>query len=110
MPRGFSPECIDFVNQLIARKKNKRLGINGIDEVMNHPWFRNFSWTRLKRKEMEPPFVPNVKEVFDYLRTLSEDSTHTTEMAEVDLNAKATSKMFQGYEFNNADHNICGLD
>ena len=35
-PRGFSPECIDFVNKLIARKKNKRLGANGIRQPRRH--------------------------------------------------------------------------
>lgn len=105
-PRGWSLEAIDFINRLIARKPHKRLGVNGIEELVNHPWFRNFNWERLKKKEMTPPFVPNVREVFDYLRTLSEDSIHNTEIQDIDLDSKAVCKMFEGYSFNNSSASL----
>lgn len=103
LPKGWSSDAIDFVNRLIARKPHKRLGYNGISEIINHPWFKGFSWEKLRRKELEPPFVPNVREVFDYLRSISEDSTHNTEVAEVDLDQKATLELFSGYAFNNSE-------
>lgn len=109
-PRGWSTESIDFVNRLIARKPHKRLGYNGIDEVINHPWFKNFNWDKLRRKEIDPPFIPNVREVFDYLRTLSEDSTHTTEMQEVDFDSKTVIEMFDGYDFNDFDSRFRGTE
>lgn len=102
-PKGWSLEAIDFVNRMIARKPHKRLGFNGISEVMNHPWFKGFRWDKLKRKELEPPFTPNVREVFDYLRTLSEDSTHTTEVQDLDFNSPEVKELFSGYSFNNQD-------
>ncbi len=29
---------------MIERKPAQRLGINGTDEVKNHPWIKNFPW------------------------------------------------------------------
>lgn len=74
-PQGWSLEAVDFVNQLIQRKCYKRLGKQGISELKQHSWFINFDWKSLKEKKMKPPFVPNVKNVFEYLRNLTEDFT-----------------------------------
>lgn len=35
-----------------------RLGINGPDEVKDHPWLKNFPWDKLLNKEIESPFIP----------------------------------------------------
>ena len=58
--KGWSLEAADFINGLIQRKPNKRLGVNGVQELKTHPWFRGFDWEKLARKEMIPPFKPNV--------------------------------------------------
>ena len=36
--------------------QDKRLGINGIDEIKNHPFFRNLDWDNLRNTK--PPFIP----------------------------------------------------
>jgi hypothetical protein len=36
--------------------KDKRLGINGIDEIKSHPFFRNLDWDNLRNTK--PPFIP----------------------------------------------------
>ena len=46
----WSENAILFVNSLIQRKQNRRLGINGIEEVKMHPWFKHFPWKYLKKK------------------------------------------------------------
>lgn len=61
LPPNYSEECADFVNKCLVRLPSKRLGINGIDEVKNHPWFNDFNWDALMRKEMEPFFKPNIE-------------------------------------------------
>lgn len=35
-----------------------RLGLNGPDEVKNHPFLKNFPWDKFKDRDIEPPFVP----------------------------------------------------
>ena len=93
----WSPDAIDFINRLILRKPHKRLGSGGIAEVITHPWFDGFDWEALKRKEMPPPFVPNVKEVFEYLRTLSEESTLQTDANQSGCFSQSITQMFEDY-------------
>ena len=36
--------------------KDKRLGLNGIDEIKRHPFFKNFDWDNIRNTK--PPFIP----------------------------------------------------
>lgn len=45
---------------MLQRKPINRLGINGAREVKQHPWFKNFPWDKLTKKELNAPFKPNV--------------------------------------------------
>jgi len=49
------------VVQLIQRKPMNRLGLNGPEEVKNHPWFRGFPWNKVLNKQFDPPFIPSVR-------------------------------------------------
>ena len=60
IPPGWSIEAADFVNKMIHRKPGTRLGANGPEEVKGHPWFKNFPWDELLKKELISPFIPNV--------------------------------------------------
>ena len=51
-------DCANFINELLERKKEKRLGYNGFDEIKNHPWLIDFNWEDLKNKRMQPFFIP----------------------------------------------------
>jgi serine/threonine protein kinase len=42
IPDEWSLEAADFVNRLIMRKPNQRMGHAGIDEIFRHPWLRGF--------------------------------------------------------------------
>lgn len=76
-----SPECQDFVKgvsaarvvspayaeplyQLLDRNPKTRLGCRsrgqGIDDVHNHPWMASIDWEKLRNKDVQPPFVPDV--------------------------------------------------
>ena len=79
VPKGWSAEAVDFINQLIQRKPQRRLGSNGIKEIIEHKWFRDFKWKALESRTMNPPFVPNVRDVFDYLRSLTEEDSEIEE-------------------------------
>lgn len=50
----FSPECKDFIMKLLTVDPSKRLGANGPQEVLNHPWLAGYEPT-------EKPFIPNIK-------------------------------------------------
>lgn len=45
VPSCWSNEAADFINKLIQRKPVSRLGgLNGPQEVKEHPWIRDFDW------------------------------------------------------------------
>ena len=100
VPRGWSPESVDFINGLIQRKPSRRLGFNGIQELFEHPWLKDFNWKSLEEKKTQPPFTPNVKNVFEYLRSITEDDSDAEEIAEQEVNIrrKSIQDLFEGYE------------
>ena len=63
--KEFSFEAGDFINRLLMRKPEIRLGSKGIDEIKSHPWFEGFMWNELYYKNLIAPFVPEYKDNFD---------------------------------------------
>ena len=57
-----STDAFDLCSRLLEREPTKRLGYNGFEEIQNHPWFKDINWDVLYRKEVEPPYNPNVKD------------------------------------------------
>uniref|UniRef100_A0A061R985 non-specific serine/threonine protein kinase n=1 Tax=Tetraselmis sp. GSL018 TaxID=582737 RepID=A0A061R985_9CHLO len=55
---AISPECKDFISQLLIKNPDKRLGSKrGAEDIKAHPWFKDIDWAMLRNAE--PPFVPN---------------------------------------------------
>lgn len=44
IPEDWSVDAGDFINRLIKRKPENRLGFNGIDEIKNHRWLEGLNW------------------------------------------------------------------
>ena len=51
-------DCINFINGLIERKKEKRLGYNGFKEIKEHSWLIDFNTDDLLNKKIQPSFIP----------------------------------------------------
>ena len=70
--------------------KDKRLGLNGIDEIKRHPFFKNFDWDNIRNKK--PPYIPKPLRIKEL---------------DLELNLKNnrlglyTSKEIQNREYNN---------
>lgn len=106
LPKGWTKQAQNFINLLIQRRVERRIGTNGIDEIFNHPWFKGFDWNMLDSKKMKAPFRPNVKAVFEYLHYA--ESTSQTENQSSILHERATTgrrlsdayfkEIFQSYE------------
>ena len=62
IPQGWSKESADFINKLIIRKPNRRLGYNGILEIKQHPWLKYFNWKDLYLQKINPPYSPDFYE------------------------------------------------
>jgi protein-serine/threonine kinase len=65
MPSFFSPEASDLVKSLLTRDPAQRLGSGGCDEVKAHPWFAGVNWGQAERRELVPPFRPEVSSLLD---------------------------------------------
>jgi hypothetical protein len=50
---------------MIQRKPQHRLGANGIHEIKNHVWLRDFPWKDLENKKIVAPFKPPRSDNFD---------------------------------------------
>ena len=68
---GWSSESMDFINLLLQRKEEKRLGshggCNGAEELMKHLWLKYYPWNELKNKTLSAPFIPEANDNFDKL-------------------------------------------
>ncbi|CAG9315385.1 unnamed protein product [Blepharisma stoltei] len=103
IPEDWSIEAADFVNRLIQRKPVNRLGLNGPDEVKNHPWFRDFDWKKLIDRRMESPFIPSQNDDnFDLKLHLADDPWKDAESESYQqsvelLRTPSTQALFAGY-------------
>ena len=63
IPKGWSSEFIDFINKLLIKNPENRLGYKGISELKSHPWLRYYDWKLLYLKKEKAPFIPPKKVV-----------------------------------------------
>ena len=56
--KKFSDTAADLCRKLLDKDQNKRLGKNGCEEIMEHPWFKDLNWEMIKCDKTKPPFVP----------------------------------------------------
>lgn len=57
----------DLISKFLVRKQSARLGnlSRGHRDVKDHPWFNKFDFKRLVKKELEGPWIPEIKDPFD---------------------------------------------
>ena len=64
--KGWSMESRDFINKLLKRKPELRLGNKeGIKELKEHFWLRYYPWKELENKTLPGPFIPEKRDNFD---------------------------------------------
>eukprot|EP01029_Cantina_marsupialis_P016624 TRINITY_DN370_c0_g1_i1.p1 TRINITY_DN370_c0_g1~~TRINITY_DN370_c0_g1_i1.p1 ORF type:complete len:584 (-),score=103.85 TRINITY_DN370_c0_g1_i1:540-2291(-) len=57
-PREISSSAQSLIQALLVRDPDRRLGHNGAQEVMEHPWFATMDWGQLRQRRVQPPFAP----------------------------------------------------
>ena len=62
MHNHFTPEAKKIIKELLNVDPKKRLGsgVNGTENVKNHPYFKDIDWDALYNKKIQAPFVPVV--------------------------------------------------
>ena len=56
LTKNYTKNLFDFIERLIKRNMETRLGYNNIDELINHSWFNGFDWEKLQKKQIISPF------------------------------------------------------
>ena len=103
---GWSSICTDFINNLLQRKREKRLGYNGIKELKEHLWYKNFNWDDLINKKMEPNWKPPCAENYYHNIKDEEKIGKETELFYKEIKSKEDyQKYFLNYTFNNLEIN-----
>ncbi|KAJ0399673.1 hypothetical protein ATCC90586_003574 [Pythium insidiosum] len=61
------PMACDLVKRLLQGDPAKRIGvgINGDQDLRQHPWFSRIEWDKLYTMALEPPYVPPIKNKYD---------------------------------------------
>lgn len=69
-PHYLSKEALKCLQSLLEKDVTIRLGSMGSSEgdVKYHPFFSEINWERLERREVEPPFKPQVVSTFKCFR------------------------------------------
>lgn len=79
-PEDMSPVAKDFISRLLCKDPSKRLGANGgVQEIMEHAWFKTVNFKRLDARSGRVPF-------------LREPSTKNLKRIEPDFNIEAESE------------------
>merc|ERR1712100_232718 len=60
MPVGLSDTSIsknakNLISRLLDSNPSTRLGSKGVNEIKNHPFFKDFNWIQAEQKELTPP-------------------------------------------------------
>jgi len=48
----------DLIDKLTTHEPTERLGVNGLQEIFDHPFFQGVDWEMLRNKEYEMPTKP----------------------------------------------------
>lgn len=61
-----SEDAKDLIIRLLDKEKTTRLGVNGVDEILKHPWFQTIKIEKLLKRELDPPYKPAATEELAY--------------------------------------------
>ena len=59
---SLSYEAKNLIKKLVTSHEN-RLGVNGVDEIKKHPFFRGVDWDNIRNTKA--PFIPDIKNDWD---------------------------------------------
>jgi serine/threonine protein kinase len=106
IPENWSLNSADFINKLLIRKGDLRLGHGGINELKEHPWMENIDWKLLAEKKVQPPFVPKSSENYDkkYCEGDDEIGEETIERYQIYAQNELYPDVFKNYTFCNLSY------
>ena len=66
----FSGAAKDLIKKLLEYTPKKRIKYN---EIINHSFFKDINWNKIKQKQIKPPFIPDINgNLFRYFNTIDD--------------------------------------
>ena len=108
MKKEFSSDARDMLKRLLDTQPHKRLGSGpaGSQEIRDHPFFAEIDWDKLYNREIEAPFIPEIKNDEDTSQIdqmfTNEAPQETLIVSKLDVNEKEKN-YYQGFTFEKND-------
>ena len=84
MNKDFSYNLYDLLISLLEKNPNERLGCNnGVIDCMNHAFFKDFDFNKLKKQSMISPIIPKY-EPSNYVKKLKITDEKISELSTID--------------------------
>ena len=98
-----SPEAESLILKMVAPAES-RLGVNGVEEIMSHPFFKGVDWANIRKSKA--PFIPDIKNDYDtkYFDTFKEEEPFYPPI--FGNNKQRRDVNYAGYTFNRDNDNI----
>ncbi|QPG73635.1 hypothetical protein FOA43_000947 [Brettanomyces nanus] len=108
-PINMAKEAVDILQRLLTRDPTKRLGAGTHDaeDIMKHPYFANINWDEIYRRQMIPPYVPEIR---DPRAPACFDEEFTSQAAKLtpvnSILSPSMQEMFRGFTYTNDESNV----
>ena len=98
---NLTDEAVDFINHLLIRKPELRLGHNSINDIKEHEWFEGFNWNNLYNKLLKAPFVPNSYDNYDkkYCESIEQIGIDTQERYNIYMKHYKYVSLFRNFTY-----------
>jgi len=104
-PRFLSREAMHILGSILVKSPSKRLGMSTCPtgEIKDHAFFNSIDWDKIEKKQVPPPFKPNVSGPSD---TSNFDSSFTMDSATLspvdsEVLQSMDQEQFHGFSYTN---------
>ena len=82
-----SPELEDIITLCLQKDPKKRIGNNGLEEIMKHKFFEPLDWELMKQGKIDAPIKPEVKDKLDVDNfNTSKEKPKLSNLSQIDKN------------------------
>ncbi len=66
-PSYLSKEAVELLQGFFKKNADERLGsgVNGLNDIKAHPFFKTIDWVAIYNKKIKPPFMPKLNSEID---------------------------------------------
>ncbi|KAM3133920.1 hypothetical protein pb186bvf_014035 [Paramecium bursaria] len=99
-PQYLSTEIKDLMGGLLSKHPSKRLGgKGGLNEIIQHPWFKSINFLDVINKKIDPPLKPQELQLNFDIKNLNQIDSETRDKLQGKTGMKKEIKMFTEFYF-----------